>query len=106
MNVRSTNEVFENQVALAQSGDLETDLARNLASDCVLLSSDGVFGGRDGARAAARLLDEQVGRTRYCHKARLCHGELAFLEWGASRRIARPWRMARTPSGFAQDTSR
>ena len=34
-------------------------------------------------RAAAKLLDEQIGRTRYSYRTRLWDGELAFLEWSA-----------------------
>ena len=45
--------------------------------------SYGVVRAHDGARAAARLLDEQVGRTPYRYQTRRWHGELAFLEWSA-----------------------
>jgi hypothetical protein len=83
MDERSTNDVFEDHLALAQSGDVETDLARNFAPDCVLLTTYGVFRGLEGVRAAARLLDEQIGRTQYAYRTRLCHGEIAFLEWTA-----------------------
>jgi SnoaL-like domain len=83
MDERSTNEVFEDHLALAQSGDVEKDLARNFAPDCVLLTTYGIFRGHEGVRAAARLLDEQIGRTQYTYRTRLCHGEIAFLEWTA-----------------------
>lgn len=80
---RTTQQVLEDHLALAQAGDVETDLYRNFAPDCVLLTTYGVFRGRDGAREAARLLDDQIGRTQYLYKTRLWHGELAFLEWTA-----------------------
>jgi hypothetical protein len=80
---RSTEEVLEDHLALAQQGEVERDLARNLAPDCVLLTSYGVFRGHAGVRAAAALLDEQIGRTPYVYRTRLWHGELAFLEWTA-----------------------
>ena len=35
-------------------------------------------------RAAATLLDEQIGRTSYVYQTQLWQGELAFLEWSAS----------------------
>ena len=88
MRGRSTREVFEDHLALAQSGDVETDVARNLAPDCVLLTTYGVFRGHDGARDAANLLDRQIGRTTYTYRTKLWHDEMAFLEWSASTDIA------------------
>lgn len=84
---RSTMEVFEDHLALAQAGDVETDLARNFASDCVLLTSFGVFRGHNGCRQAAALLDEQIGKTEYVYRNKLWHGEVAFLEWSACTAI-------------------
>ncbi len=83
MRERSTVEVFEDHLALAQEGELEADLIRNVATDIVLLTTYGVFRGYDGVRKAAALLEEQVGRTTYTYRSRLCHGEHAFLEWSA-----------------------
>lgn len=68
---------------------METDISRNFADDCVLMTTYGVFRGLDGVRDAARLLDEQIGRTRYEYLTRMCHGELAFLEWTACTARAR-----------------
>jgi hypothetical protein len=84
MKGRSTVEVFEDHLALAQAGEVETDIARNFAPDCVLLTSYGVFRGHEGVRKAAELLDQQIGKTKYAYRTRLWHGELAFLEWSAS----------------------
>lgn len=81
---RTTEEVFLDHLALAQKRDVETDIGRNFAPDCVLMTSYGTFRGHDGVRAAARLLDEQIGRTRYDYHRREWHGELAFLEWSAT----------------------
>jgi hypothetical protein len=39
MDERSTEHVFEDHLALAQRGDVEADLARNFAPDCVLLTT-------------------------------------------------------------------
>jgi hypothetical protein len=83
MSDRSTDEVFQDHLELAQQGNVEGDIARNFAPDCVLLTSYGVFRGHAGVRAAAALLDEQIGRTRYTYRTRLSHGEVAFLEWSA-----------------------
>ncbi len=89
MQIRSTQEVFEDHLDLAQKGDVKTDLRRNFSEDCVLLTGYGVFSGLDGARKAADLLDEQIGKTRYEYRTRLWHGELAFLEWTADTDRAR-----------------
>jgi hypothetical protein len=81
MNERSTEEVLRDHLQLAQQGDIETDIARNMAPECVLMTSYGVFRGHEGVREAAKLLDDQIGRTQYVYRQKLWHGELAFLEW-------------------------
>ena len=86
---RATCEVLEDHLALAQAGDIEADLARNFAEDCVILTSYGVFRGHDGCRRAARLLDEQIGRTYCNYDNKMWHDELAFLEWTADTPTAR-----------------
>jgi hypothetical protein len=83
MRERSTVEVFEDHLALAQEGELEADLIRNAATDIVLLTSYGIFRGYEGVRKAAALLREQIGRTTYCYRNRMVHGDHAFLEWSA-----------------------
>lgn len=84
MATRSTQDVVSDHLALAQAGELETDIARNYAPDCVLMTSYGRFEGHEGIREAARLLREQLGETRYDYRRRECHGELGFLEWAAA----------------------
>lgn len=81
---RSTEEVFKDHLALAQSGDVETDIARNYAPDCVLLTSFGTFAGHDGVRAAAQLLESQLGASQYEYQTVVWSGEMAFLEWTAT----------------------
>lgn len=83
MAARTTEAVFADHLELAQRGDRETDIVRNFAADCVLLTSYGTFTGHMGVRDAAALLERQLGRTRYTYRTRLCHGEVAFLEWSA-----------------------
>lgn len=82
--MRSTEEVFADHLALAQGGDLETDLARNFAADCVLLTGFGTFSGHAGVRQAAELLARQLPHARFTCRTRLWHGEIAFLEWEAT----------------------
>ncbi|MBW3550079.1 MAG: nuclear transport factor 2 family protein [Proteobacteria bacterium] len=84
MCTRSTAEVVNDHLSLAQQGGIETDIDRNFAPDCVLMTTYGVFRGHAGLRDAARLLQEQLGETGYEYRTRLCHGELGFLEWTAS----------------------
>ena len=82
MPIRTTEEVLEDHLDLAQAGDVETDIARNVATDVVLLTSYGVFRGWEGVREAAALLDRHIGRSAYTYyRTRLWYGELAFLEW-------------------------
>jgi hypothetical protein len=86
---RSTNEVFEDHLALAQAGDVDTDLERNYDPDCVILTTYGIFRGHSGAREAAALLNKQIGRTHYTYRTQMTHGEIAFLEWTADSRKAK-----------------
>lgn len=83
MATRSTEEVFNDHLQLALVGDVDTDIQRNFAEDCVLLTSYGVFRGYTGIREAAELLMRQLPSARYSYRTRLCHGEIAFLEWEA-----------------------
>lgn len=78
---RGTREVLDDHLALADRGELETDIARNFDPGCVLLTSFGVFRGHAGVRRAAALLAHQLPQGHFTYRARLCHGELAFLQW-------------------------
>lgn len=82
--MRSTQAVLEDHLRLALVGDVETDLQRNFADDCVLLTSFGVFRGKAGVREAARLLEMQLPHARFVYRTQLSDGELAFLEWSAT----------------------
>jgi hypothetical protein len=54
--------VFEDHLTLAQEGDLDADLIRNVDTDIVLLTSYGIFRGYEGVRKAAA--DDYTVRTR------------------------------------------
>ncbi|PSR14706.1 SnoaL-like polyketide cyclase [filamentous cyanobacterium CCP3] len=84
MTYRSTEQVFRDHLALAQAGDVETDLARNFAPDCVPLTRFGTFMGHAGVRDVAQLVAEQLGPATYDYKTVGWSGELAFLEWTAA----------------------
>lgn len=83
MTTRTTDEVLRDHLELAQRGDVVTDVERNFSPHCVLLTSYGVFRGHDGVRAAAALLDRQIGRTHYAYRTTMTEGEVGFLEWTA-----------------------
>lgn len=83
MTQRSTEHVFLDHLDRAQRGDIDGDIAHNFAPTCVLLTTYGVFRGHDGVRAAAELLDRQIGPATYVYRNRVWEGEIAFLEWTA-----------------------
>jgi hypothetical protein len=78
---RSTQEVYEDHLRLADEGDIEGDLARNVAEDVVMLTGRGVFRGHDGVRELARQLMEEIPSGRWTYVTRLFEGPMAFLEW-------------------------
>lgn len=80
---RSTEEVFNDHLELAHIGDVDTDVSRNFAHDCVLLTGIGVFRGHRGVHEAADSLLEELPNARYEYRTRLVHGEMAFLQWSA-----------------------
>jgi hypothetical protein len=86
---RGTHEVFSDHLALMRKGDVEADIRRNFAEDCVILTAYGVFHGHEGCRQAARLLHEQLGAAQHAFSNLMWHGELAFLEWTARGDAAR-----------------
>ena len=78
---RTTNQVFEDHLALARAGEVEADIQRNFAPDCVLLTTDGEFQGHEGVRMAAAALARQLPDASFEYTTRMVSGELAFLEW-------------------------
>jgi hypothetical protein len=79
--MRSTQEVYEDHLRLANEGDIEGDLERNVAEDVVMLTGRGVFRGHDGVRELARQLMEEIPSGRWTYVTRLFEGPMAFLEW-------------------------
>jgi hypothetical protein len=78
---RSTREVFADHLRLAAEGDLDQDLARNVAEDVVMLTGRGVFRGHDGVRELARQLMSEIPSGRWTYVTELYEGRMAFLEW-------------------------
>lgn len=83
MDARTTWDVLQDHLQLAQGGDVDTDIARNFDPDCVLMTTYGTFRGHVGVREAAELLASQMGEGRYTYTRQCWHEELAFLEWTA-----------------------
>jgi hypothetical protein len=78
---RSTREVYEDHLRLAQVNDVEADLARNVATDFVALTGRGVFRGHSGVRGLARQLMAEIPSGRWTYTTQLFDGPMAFLEW-------------------------
>jgi hypothetical protein len=83
MSHRSTAEVFNDHLELAQKNDIHTDIKRNFSADCVLMTSYGTFRNHQGVKDAAELLNKQVGTTTYEYHTKMVEGDIAFLEWSA-----------------------
>lgn len=80
---RAAGEVFEDHLRLAQERDVESDIERNFATDCVILTGRGSFRGHDGIRRLARALDEELPRGEWRYRVKLVEGHAAYLEWSA-----------------------
>ncbi|RBY89400.1 nuclear transport factor 2 family protein [Blastococcus sp. TF02A-30] len=78
---RSAREVYEDHLRAADEGDLEGDLARNVADDVVVLTGRGVFRGHEGVRELARQLMSEIPSGRWTYTTQLVEDRMAFLEW-------------------------
>ncbi|WP_116449975.1 nuclear transport factor 2 family protein [Blastococcus litoris] len=78
---RSTQAVYEDHLRLADEGDIEGDLARNVAEDVVVLTGRGIFRGHEGVRELARQLMSEIPSGRWTYVTELFEGPMAFLEW-------------------------
>lgn len=89
LDSRSPQEVFDDHLALAASGDWRRDLDRNVGDDIVVLTGFGVFEGRDQVRVLAELLEAQLPRATFEYTTQVLRGDVAFLEWRAEADGAR-----------------
>ena len=80
---RTTREVFEDHLRLAQARAVDEDIARNYSPDCVILTGRGKFRGHDGVRRLAEMLDDELPRGGWTYRVRLVEGDAAYLEWSA-----------------------
>jgi|GEM_PF-2639511 hypothetical protein len=83
--MRSVEEVLEDHLRRQLAYDLDGDVAANYAEDCIVVTSEGVFLGRAGAREAEELFHRRLPGARYTVLAKHYRGELALLEWMAER---------------------
>jgi hypothetical protein len=78
---RTTKEVLDDHLRLADDRRWEEDIERNVSRDCVLLTGRGVFRGHEGFRELARMLDEEVPSGDWQYRTRMVEGPMAFIEW-------------------------
>ncbi|NLG18299.1 MAG: nuclear transport factor 2 family protein [Fibrobacter sp.] len=81
--MRDTKEVFESHLLFYLDWNMEADIEQNYSSDCILLTSYGIFFGRNGLREMYRCLENQIPEADFLFTNRSLYGELAFLEWQA-----------------------
>ncbi|MGY1603174.1 nuclear transport factor 2 family protein [Geodermatophilus sp. SYSU D00815] len=81
LRTRTTREVLDDHLRLADEGAVEEDLARNVADDVVVLTARGVFHGHDGVRELARQLYEEIPSGRWTYVSTQVSGRMALLEW-------------------------
>lgn len=86
---RSAGEVFEDHLRLAGEHRFAEDIERNVSPDIVILERRGIFRGRQGATALARMLEQELPNAPYFYTNRLLDGRVAFLEWTAESERAR-----------------
>jgi hypothetical protein len=80
---RTTTDVLQDHLVKRLVGDVDGDIAANFADDILILSSFGVFKGRDGVRESAATLQRLVGEAVFHYNRTLIEGDYGFLDWSA-----------------------
>jgi hypothetical protein len=80
---RTTQDVFDDHLALAHDGNVGEDLSRNYSPDCVIFTAQGIFRGYDDVKDLARILKKELPGASFTYTTRQAVGEVAFLEWTA-----------------------
>lgn len=78
---RTACDVLHDHLALAKEHRFEEDLDRNFSDDCLLLTTYGIFRGKEGLHRKVALLEEHLPMGRYDYTNVMCEGEMGFLEW-------------------------
>lgn len=81
---RSARQVLDDHLALAMSGDLDSDLARNYDRDVVLLTSFGTYRGHDGVRTLARRMNDLARDASFDYHDVMLDGDVGFLRWSGT----------------------
>jgi hypothetical protein len=63
--------------------DTETDVKTNYSPECTIITSAGVFYGREGLLDSIAILDKQFSDADFLYTTKRWAGEIAFLEWQA-----------------------
>jgi hypothetical protein len=77
---RSTRDVFDDHLDLAQQGLLYDNITRKLLGDCVILTNRGAFRGHEGRRQLASLLQQEIPDAEHGYINRLVESRFALLE--------------------------
>jgi hypothetical protein len=77
---RSTRDVFDDHLDLAQQGLLDDNITRKLLGDCVILTNRGAFRGHEGRRQLASLLQQEIPDAEHGYINRLVESRFALLE--------------------------
>ncbi|MYZ50414.1 nuclear transport factor 2 family protein [Propylenella binzhouense] len=81
---RTARQVIADHLRLRRLGDLESDLARNVGENVVLLTKWGIQRGHAGVRICARALEREVPSASFEYREILVDGPFGYLEWRAS----------------------
>jgi hypothetical protein len=81
LRLRSTQEVFDDHLRLANEHDFEADIERNVSPEIIIFDRRGIFHGREGVRELALLLEDELPNAPYVYTTRMVEGRFAFLEW-------------------------
>lgn len=84
LSERSVQQVFDDHLQLRLQGRLEEDLARNYASDVVLLTVNSNACGHDALRNSAKRLREQLPSAKFDLVKKQVRDRFALLIWRAT----------------------
>jgi hypothetical protein len=78
---RTTEQVIEDHLGCRMNGDIEGDIERNYSPDMVVMTSRGLFHGKDEIRNLNRMLHKAIDSNNYIFPVKLFDGPYAFIEW-------------------------
>lgn len=81
--VRSTKDVFESHLLMTLDWEEQSDIQTNYSSECIIITSEGVFYGHDGVQKALDTLNKKMRDADFLYTTKRYAGDIAFLEWQA-----------------------